>query len=284
MIPNYDKSMPTMKLQILVDNQAEAGLASEHGLSMWIETGGRRILFDTGQGQMFEKNAGKLGVDMGAADILVLSHGHYDHTGGIADFLQHSRDSHIYCHPGVVIPRYAIRNGMSNPIHMPHASIAAINKMSSERLHWVQEPLYLSDNIGLTGHIPRETTFENTGGPFFLDQEGRRADPIEDDMALWIRTEKGVVVIVGCCHAGLVNTLNYIQQLNNDMRIRAVIGGFHLIGAEPQRLNQTVNVLQSLKFDQLIPCHCTGQDAVDLLCSTFGSRVSPGAAGYRFQF
>jgi 7,8-dihydropterin-6-yl-methyl-4-(beta-D-ribofuranosyl)aminobenzene 5'-phosphate synthase len=278
------KTTPTMKLQILVDNHAEAGLASEHGLSLWIETGERRMLFDTGQGQLFQKNAGKLGVDTGVADLLILSHGHYDHTGGVADFLQHSRDSHIFCHPGVVVPRYAIRNGLSNPIHMPHVSIAAMNKISSQRLHWVQEPLFLSDNIGLTGHIPRETTFESTGGPFFLDQGGTRADPIADDMALWIRTEKGVVVIVGCCHAGLVNTLNYIQQLNNPMRIRAVIGGFHLTGAKPQRLIQTVNALKSLKFDQLIPCHCTGQAAVDLLCSTFGDRVTPGAAGRQFQF
>ena len=162
-------TMTHASLQIVVDNRAESGLENEHGLSMWIEVDGKHILFDTGTGKIVESNAGKLGIDMYSADLLVLSHGHYDHTGGVGCFLQHSRQGHVYCHPGAVMPRYAVRNGTGTPIHMPHESIAAIDKLSEKRLHWVQDPLHLGDNIGLTGYIPRKMSFEDTGGPFYFD-------------------------------------------------------------------------------------------------------------------
>ena len=271
-------------LQILVDNRAEGGLESEHGLSMWIEVDGEYILFDTGTGKIFESNASKLGIDVRIANLLVLSHGHYDHTGGVDRFLQHARQSHVYCHPGTVMPRYAVRNGVGTPIHMPHESIVAIDKLSEKRLHWVQEPLRLNEHIGLTGHIPRKISFEDTGGPFYFDPVGKRPDPIDDDMALWIRTKKGLVVVTGCCHAGVVNTLDYIFRLNKGMKIRALIGGFHLMGAAPLRLELTMKALQAFEIDLLVPCHCTGQAAVELLKKTFGIRVSPGAAGKLLQF
>jgi len=271
-------------LQILVDNRAEAGLESEHGLSMWIEVDGRKILFDTGTGKILESNARKLGIDVHTADLLVLSHGHYDHTGGVGRFLQHTRQSHVYCHPSAVLPRYAVRNGSGTSISMPHESIAAMDKLSEARLHWVQEPLHLGEHMGLTGHIPRKTSFEDTGGPFYLDPAGNRPDPIDDDMALWIRTQKGLVVVTGCCHAGLINTLDYIFHLNNGMKICALIGGFHLMGATPLRLNLTMQALAAFEIDLLVPCHCTGQAAVELLKKTFDIRVSPGAAGKILQF
>lgn len=276
--------MTHANLKILVDNRAEEGLEKEHGLSMWIEADGRNILFDTGAGNKFENNARKLGIDVYTADHLVLSHGHYDHTGGVSHFLQHNRQSSVYCHPGAVLPRYAVRNGSGTSIQMPYASVAAIDKLSEERLHWVQTPLRLGEHIGLTGHIPRKTSFEDTGGPFYFDPDGKQPDPIDDDMALWIRTPKGLVVVTGCCHAGLVNTLDYIFHLNNGMKICALIGGFHLVDATPLRLDLTMQALAAFEIDLLVPCHCTGQTAVELLKKTFDLRVSPGAAGKRLQF
>jgi len=276
--------MTQTNLKILVDNRAEKGLGNEHGLSMWIEVNGLKILFDTGAGKILASNAGKMGIDVHSADLLVLSHGHYDHTSGVSDFLQHNRQSHVYCHPGVVLPRYAIRNDAATPIHMPHDAIAAMDKLSEKRLHWVQEPLHLGEHIGLTGYIPRKTSFEDTGGPFYLDPAGKRPDPIEDDMALWIHTPKGLVVVTGCCHAGVINTLDYIFHLNNGMRICALIGGFHLMNAEALRLNLTMQALAAFEIELLVPCHCTGQSAVELLKNTFDLRVSQGAAGKVLQF
>ena len=276
--------MTHASLQILVDNRAEEGLEKEHGLSMWIEVDGRKILFDTGAGNKFESNARKLGIDVHTADLLVLSHGHYNHTGGVSSFLQHTHQSHVYCHPSAVLPRYAVRNNSGTSISMPQESMAAIHKLSEKRLHWVQKPVRLGEHIGLTGHIPRKTSFEDTGGPFYLDPAGNRPDPIDDDMALWIRTQKGLVVVTGCCHAGLVNTLDTIFRLNNGMKICALIGGFHLMGATPLRLNLTMQALRAFEIDLLVPCHCTGQAAVELLKNTFELRVSTGAAGKLLQF
>lgn len=276
--------MTHASLQILIDNQAETGLEKEHGLSMWIEVDGRRILFDTGAGNKFESNARKLSIDVYTADHLVLSHGHYDHTGGVSHFLRHNRQSSVYCHPSAVLPRYAVRNGSGTSIQMPHESITAIDKLSEERLHWVQDPLRLGEHIGLTGHIPRKTSFEDTGGPFYFDPDGKRPDPIDDDMALWIRTQKGLVVVTGCCHAGLVNTLDYIFHLNNGMKICALIGGFHLVDATPLRLDLTMQALAAFEIELMVPCHCTGQAALELLKNTFELRVSSGAAGKLLKF
>lgn len=271
-------------ITILVDNRAAPGLMAEHGLSLWIETGEQRILFDTGQGAALVPNAWALGVDLAGTDLLVLSHGHYDHVGGIPHVLRRAGHVEIYCHPGVVMPRYAIRDGQARAIHIPKESSAALDRFPEQCLHWIQHPLSLTENIGLTGPVPRECEFEDTGGPFYLDREGRNADPIEDDLALWIRTDEGLVVCVGCCHAGLLNTLQHVQRLNGGMRIRAVIGGFHLLNAGRKRLERTVTALLSLDPDQVIPCHCTGEHAAAFLLDALGSKGMPGAAGLRCRF
>jgi len=272
------------QITILVDNQAPPRLTAEHGLSLWIKAEDRNILFDTGQGGALIPNALTLGVDLAETDFLVLSHGHYDHAGGIPRVLKVARHVELYCHPGAVQPRYSIRNKTSRSIQMQRDTMAAIERLPAERLHWVSRPLLLFGKVGVTGPIPRETGYEDVGGPFYLDPEGRRVDLIEDDLALWIQTDQGVVVCVGCCHAGLVNTLRYVQRLSNDSRIRAIIGGFHLLNASSQRLNQTITALRSMELDMVIPCHCTGRHAVTALRDALGERVSPGAAGQTYRF
>jgi len=273
-----------MRITILSDNRAGQGLVAEHGLSLWIETKDMRILFDTGQGSTFQKNARVLGIDLGKTDILVLSHGHYDHTGGIPQVLQQARNTDVYCHPGVIQPRCSIRNGKPKQIGMPRESVVAIGKLPLEQLHWVQKPLFLSEKIGITGPIPRETGYENPGGPFYLDPEGRRADPIDDDLALWIRTEDGLVVCVGCSHAGIVNTLNQVRRMSGNPMIRAVIGGVHLLHANKQRIEQTLDALRSMSPGLLVPCHCTGKRAVQALQDSFGDQVCSCVSGITFRF
>jgi 7,8-dihydropterin-6-yl-methyl-4-(beta-D-ribofuranosyl)aminobenzene 5'-phosphate synthase len=263
------------KVTILVDNQSGEGLVSEHGLSLWIETAGRRLLFDTGQGSALQNNAQKLGIRLDETDILVLSHGHFDHTGGV---------SQVYCHPAAVQPRYSIRNGKPKPIQMPSESMSAIDKLPLEQIHWIQQPISLNDTIGITGPIPRETNFEDTGGPFYLDPQGKCADPIDDDLALWIRTDDGLVVCVGCSHAGAVNTLNDVCRLTGQNRIRAVIGGFHLLNANNRRLDLTVAALRSFSPGMVIPCHCTGERGVKAFQDAFDGRVIPGCTGMSFRW
>jgi 7,8-dihydropterin-6-yl-methyl-4-(beta-D-ribofuranosyl)aminobenzene 5'-phosphate synthase len=278
-----------VKITILVDNQActqQSGgeLGSEHGLSLWIEAGGMRILLDTGQGGVIERNVAALGVDLGTTDILVLSHGHYDHTGGLPYVLRYAEHAAVYCHPAVRLPRYAVKDGESRPIGIPARPLMALEGLPPERLHWVKGPVNITDGVGITGPIPRDTDYEDTGGPFYLDPAGRSPDLLEDDLALWIETEEGTVVCLGCAHSGVVNTLDRVRGLTGGAPIRAIIGGLHLVNADPTRVEKTIAALRALHVPTVAPCHCTGADALRMLGAALGDTVTPGAAGMTFRF
>jgi 7,8-dihydropterin-6-yl-methyl-4-(beta-D-ribofuranosyl)aminobenzene 5'-phosphate synthase len=272
------------KITIVVDNQVSSNLTPEHGFSVLIESGDNRILLDTGQGGALAANALALSVDLGMTNTLVLSHGHYDHTGGIPQMIETASGLQCYCHPGSFQPRYAVTNGSPRAIHMPEAAKAAMTRLPSRQLHWVSKPYMLSENIGLTGPIPRETDYEDTGGAFFLDPLGKRPDPIVDDLALWLYTNNGIVVLTGCCHSGVVNTAHHIRHLTGNKHIHAIIGGFHLLHASPERIEKTGKALMSLGVERVIPCHCTGKSAISTLQTILGDRVVPGYSGMMVEF
>ena len=269
----------SIKISILVDDKAKEGLAAEHGFAVWVAAAGRQILFDTGQGFTLPGNADKLGVSLSDADFLVLSHGHYDHGDGISFVLERAPDIHLFCHPEVSNRRYSVQAGAARAIHISDAARYAIQKIPPDKLHWIAQPFGIAPDLGVTGPIPRATDYEDTGGPFFLDADGKQPDPINDDNALWVQTGKGLVVIVGCSHAGLINTLNAALRVSGASRLHAVIGGFHLLQASEKRLESTASALKKLNPDLVVPCHCTGDLAVERLRRELGDRVSPGYAG-----
>ncbi|MBN1377921.1 MAG: MBL fold metallo-hydrolase [Gammaproteobacteria bacterium] len=273
-----------LTITVLVDNKPGEGLTAEHGLSLWVEFQGTRILFDTGQGPALEDNAHKLGINLHGADALILSHGHYDHTGGIAHVLRCNDKIDVYCHPGILKQRYSLHDGVPKPIQMPDESLAMINTHAEDIFHWVTGKTMLNSRIGITGPIPRETSFEDTGGAFYLDKEIQHKDLIEDELALWIDSNEGLVVFTGCGHAGIINTLNYICRLTGRTDIYAVIGGFHLIKASEQRLEKTISAFESFSIKNIIPCHCTGEHATNLLTKHLGQDVLQCQSGHVYRF
>lgn len=273
-----------VKITILMDNHADDGLMAEHGLSLWIEADDKSILFDTGLTDAWSDNARALGIDKASADIIALSHGHCDHTGGLPAIYRNGKPVQFYAHPAVVKPRYSIHGNTAMAIHMPRESMRVLDKFPGDHVHWVYSPVELTRHIGLTGPIPRDTDYEDTGGPFYLDETGTRQDLIDDDLSLWIKTEKGLVICTGCCHSGLVNTINHIRRVTGENRIRAIIGGLHLIAASPERLKQTVKALDSSGIHHLIPLHCTGEMATQYLQDALGDRVTPGMAGQVYRY
>ena len=273
----------TLSITVLSDNRAAYGLEAEHGLSLWIEADGQSILFDTGRGDALPRNAEALGIDTGRTDALALSHGHYDHTGNVPWALEQALGATLYLHPSALRSRYSIHE-TPKQIGMPRSSVEAVQKLPEERRRWVSSPTALSAHIWLTGGVPRETTYEDTGGPFFLDEAGMHTDGIPDDLSLWIETSAGLVVCLGCCHAGVINTLRRICYVSRDNRIIALLGGMHLLHASEERLERTAEALKAYTIPHVFPCHCTGDAACAYLAGQLGSSVLPGYAGMKVRF
>ncbi len=270
-------------ITVLVDNCAQSGLESEHGLSLWIQTPEKRILFDTGQNGALERNAAKLEIDISTADAIVLSHGHYDHCGGLPFAVRVASSATVYCQSAAVLPRYAVKNGVTVPVHMHEASKAALDALPEARLRWVTGHEQLCPNVHLTGTIPRAAGSIGLGWPFYLDAAAKRIDPIRDDLALWIDTPKGLVVILGCCHAGLSNTLEHVRKLSSGKKIHCIVGGMHLMASGEPEIRKAISILNGYSPDFLAPLHCTGSLALDMLSAAFGPKVHAGHAGMRIE-
>ena len=262
------------RITVLVENTAGGrGLLGEHGLSFWIEWNGKRVLFDTGQGHVLLNNARRLGIRLDQIDAIDLSHGHYDHTGGLGDVLRNARATTVYTHPAAFEAKYAQNlDGSARDVGIPNLDKQMIRDMAE--LVLVEEPTEVCSGLYLTGPVPRTTDFKDTGGAFFTDQACTEPDPLVDDQAAFIETQVGTVVILGCAHAGVINTLRHVQTLTRNRPIHTVIGGMHLLNASPERMDKTVAELRRLEVQRLLPCHCTGMAGVARLWQEFPGRCA----------
>jgi len=146
------------------------------------------------------------------------------------------------------------------------------------------EPTRLTGRILLTGPVPRRTAFEKILEPFTLDANGTFPDSLPDDQALWIETEEGLIVVLGCAHAGAVNTVEYIREQSGRSDIRAVIGGMHLMGADQKTIEQTAEAIGSWNAALISPNHCTGEAACSYFRERFPGIYRTSAGGTRFTF
>lgn len=274
-----------LHLSAVADNVVrQPDLLAEWGLAFWIEADGQRLLFDTGAGRVLEHNARRLNVPLETADTIILSHGHYDHTSGLVTLLSGARRSEVWIHPAAFAPKFSRTEGApARSIGMPHLNQQDV-RMRARALNLTEGPAKVAEGVWITGEIPRRNDFEDTGGPFYLDPDCRQPDPLLDDQALWVETARGLVVVLGCAHAGVINTLEYISQLTGRPRIRAVVGGFHLVRASEQRLERTIRALEKYDPQLIAPAHCTGWKGTLALATHFPGRVAECAAGASFRF
>ena len=276
--------MNTIRLIILVDNNAQAGCSAEHGFALWLETADKRILFDAAQNSnTLLGNAKALGIDLTRTDTLILSHGHYDHTGGIGFLLEKVPGLQVYFHPDIFSRRYAVSGENVRSIGITPQNIRLLQSLENEkRIHPGGLPVRLTDHVFISGEIPRITPFESPGENFFLDATGREKDHLYDDISLYINTAEGLLICTGCCHAGIVNTLTQIQMISGKQKIHTLLGGLHLHSAENDRIDRTIEEMKRMSVEQIIGCHCTGDGPLELLSHHFS--CTQGFAGMELKF
>lgn len=285
----------------MTELDGECVCCANHGLSLVIagDARGQRhtALFDAGpDGYAVQRNGFRLGIDFGAIGAAVLSHGHWDHAGGLPMALslirQHSRrgDLPMYVHPDMFRQRAA---RYPDGVVLPHKAIPSIEEMSligARVVSGVEATLLLDESFFLSGEIPRVTPYE-TGYATHLrraaDGASWEPDPLIMDerfLAVHLR-EKGIVVFTACSHAGVVNVLTHARELFPDVPLHAVIGGLHLAGPNELRIADTVRDLAGFGLSHIVPAHCTGWRAVNALVAAFGdSVVTPAAVGKGFMF
>ena len=263
-------------------NENTAGLVNflaEWGLSILVETDDVNILFDTGQSISAGYNADILGIDLSRIDRIVLSHGHFDHTGGLRPVLRKMRKRvEIIAHPDIWTAKYSRRQGKDRYIGIPYLRQELESLGASFNL--TPKPVKITDNIMTTGEIPMVTDYEQIDPELVVKEDsGWQPDKLLDDQALIIDTESGLIVILGCTHRGIINTLYYAQQLTGVRPIHTVLGGCHLFSASQEQIQSTIAALKELGVQRLGVSHCTGLPAAAIMAQEFGDKFFFNNAG-----
>lgn len=265
-----------MRVSILTDNMVyKRGLLGEHGLSLLIDTGKEKYLFDTGQSRVFLHNASRLGIDLRELDGVILSHGHYDHCGGM-EYWQELSDVPIYIQEKAFEKKYTenSRTGELQYIGVENKGDwqenANVQKMSGGGTQ-------IADGVYLLSEIPYTTYFEPMMGSFWkanTQHPGHHellVDAMQDEQLLVIEQEEGLCVFAGCAHVGIINCLRYVQTIFPGKNIHCLAAGMHLKDCDAKRVEKTIRTLKELDINIVIPMHCTGMRAIAAMRETLGS-------------
>jgi 7,8-dihydropterin-6-yl-methyl-4-(beta-D-ribofuranosyl)aminobenzene 5'-phosphate synthase len=274
-----------MRITVLCDNSVGpiAGAIGEHGFAALLEpVGGEPLLFDTGQGFALLHNARSMGKDLSRVRKVLLSHGHHDHAGGLMALLRDGIEREVFAHETVFQPRYRVKDtGESYPIGMPHSREEY--EAAGARFSLSADLREIAAGVMLTGGVPRVTPFEVGDRGLFRDSSGKEVDTTPDDQSLVIDTAKGLVVLLGCCHAGIVNTLEHVSRMTGRRDFHAVVGGTHLGFCGNEQFEQTVAALKRVGIKKLAVSHCTGFAAAARLSREMPKEFQPAMVGYTLE-
>jgi len=277
----------TIRITTLSENTASLAnltwsFLAEYALSILVEVEGLKILLDTGLSISAAYNAHILGIDLSSVDKIVLSHGHSDHTGGLREILMETGKVEVIAHPNIWDTKYVCIGGEERFAGTPFRQEDLESLGASFNL--TREPVWITDNIVTTGEIPMTTDYEKVDPCLFVKEgSAMHPDPCADDLALIIKTEEGLVVISGCAHRGIINTLRHAQNLTGENRINAVIGGTHLTSVSEAGLEKTIADLRKMNIKRLGACHCTEFHALSRLAQEFSGIFFLNNAGTKFE-
>lgn len=275
----------TVKLTYLVDDYcSSAGLLGEHGLSVLLEAPGGTVLLDTGLGLALDFNASALGVDFADLDAVALTHGHNDHTGGLKLVLEKAGKAsmEVYAHPGVFTNRVKRNSSgalVSTGLPFKQAELESLGA------HFVlnSEPVEVVPGIMLTGYIERGFEEIQTRAHFVSLDGDLVPDPFVDDQATVVETEKGLCIVLGCAHAGVINTLNHVADITGEKEFYGLFGGTHLLQAGNEQLKQTLSEFQRRNIRLLCFSHCTGIGARAFFEKNFKGAYYQGISGFSIE-
>lgn len=277
-----ERAIIEIRIATLSENTANYRFVAEWGLSILVDVEGLRILVDTGLSFSAMHNAQLMMIDLSTVDRIVLSHGHADHTGGLRDVLKIKGEVEVIAHPDIWAAKYVQRDQQG--VHYCGIPFSREELGSrGARFNLVREPFYITDNVMTTGEIPMLSGYEDIESNLFVKEDDMLCqDPLADDLALVINTDFGLVVVLGCAHRGIVNTLRQAQQLTGKELVYAAIGGTHLFRASKERISRTIADLKNMGIQRLGVSHCTGFNAAAQLAQEFEGVFFLNNAGSRF--
>lgn len=240
-----------MKILTLIENLVyKQGLIAEHGLSVYIETENRKILFDTGQSGLFLQNAVALGISIDDIDALVLSHGHYDHTGGLYPFLKKNSKAKIYAKDGIFTPKYS---GRTRFIGTPFNE-----ELLKNRLVYVDKITEIAENIFIMPDIDiYNSTDTHFNGMNINGDNGFVPDEFDDELFLTIKQHEKINVVTACSHRGITNICTTVTEYFK-LPVGLILGGFHTKECSVEQYGQIGSYFRLLQPESIGVCHCTG--------------------------
>lgn len=262
-----------LSITILAENRVNnPRLLAEQGFSAFIGTENGNLLFDTGQTDAFIKNARELDIDLHSIEKIILSHGHYDHSGGLPYYLKYFKPVEIICHPALTNKKFKVFPETRLDIGIPWEESEMVK--AGAKFNFKSHKHEVLKDIFISGEIPRHSKYEDIDEAYQLQaKESFIHDEIHDDMFLAINTEKGLVILLGCGHAGPINSIKHAMRIMNTDKVYAVIGGMHLLHSKADKIKQIVHNLEILNPEFIVPLHCTGFQAINLMFSRFKDRV-----------
>ena len=273
------KTRITTLCENLVGKRVGSG---EHGFSAFIEMSRGNYLFDIGGGHSIIGNSLVFNKDLRSINRIFLSHGHYDHTGGLPEVLKLKGEVDVHAHPSVFLDRIAVlkegdketKRFVGIPYKKRYLESLGANFVLNADFTEVEK------KISLTGEVPRKTSFEKPDPRLFSEIEGKTTQDIFlDDQSLILDTEKGLILILGCAHSGMINIIQHVINKTGKEKFYAILGGTHLDFLTPEQLEESIKSLKKMEVEKIGFSHCTGMRAAFRLHQEFGDRFFYGCVG-----
>lgn len=266
-----------MKVTFLNENTVyRRGLIAEHGLSMLLTHGTKQYLMDTGQSDVYLRNAAFLKRNISSVDGIILSHGHYDHCGGMT-YLPKDCEAPVYIRATGIRQKYSFDKKKQNYVR---SGVPFDETLPAHMILLEERCTQIAKDTYLLGNIPYEAGLEEPPVGFYLYEDDHYVpDYMEDEQLLVIREEQGLCIFMGCCHPGMRNALKYVQSFFPDEHMHALVAGMHLIHAGEQQIQCAIEEVMRQDIDCIIPMHCTGPKAIAAFEGALGDRVHAVESG-----